>query len=208
MTMRPALHRLRLLFLQMFLALLAACAAGPSATEYYRDYSTEMMDLYPQAAITYGTGLNEWNFNDADLNIQFSIDTGREYGFALTLTNNTDQPVMIGWGEIYYVNTVGKRYHMIHHGVPYWSPAQDNKPSSVAPGQTINDLLQPARLVQRDGAWRLAPLTRSQMNQDDYPDTLTILMPMRVRGVVRVHRFDFNIGDLEPIDEPFNPWFY
>lgn len=208
MNPRPKLRHLRLILLQMFLALLAACASGPSATEYYRDYSTEMMDLYPQALVTYGTGLNQWTYNDADLNIQFTIDSGQEYGFSMVLTNNTDQPVRIGWGETFYVNTLGKRYHMIHYGVPFWSPAQYNKPTSVAPGQTINDLLQPARLVKRDGTWRLAPLTRRELDQDSNANTLTILMPMRVKGVVRVHRFDFDLADVEPIDQPYNPWYY
>lgn len=190
------------------ISLLAACAGGPSAVNYYRDYSSEQLDLYPQAAMTYGTGLNQWTFNGKDLDVRWRIDTNREYGFELRLTNNTDQPVWIGWGETFYVNAAGKRFHMIHQGVPFWTPAKDNRPTQVAPGQTISDLLQPARLVKQDGVWRLAPLTRRENNEDDYPDVLTILMPLRVKGLVRVHRFDFDIADLEPIDEPFNPWFY
>ncbi len=206
--MNPALRLVCLLLLTVLLSSLAACGGGPSAVNYYRDESTQMMDLYPQASITYATGLNNWSFSNQNLGIKFSIETDREYGFALTLVNKTSEPVVIGWGETFYINTAGRRYHMIHNGVPFWSPARDNRPTTVQPGQMISDVLQPARLVKQDGAWRLAPLTSGQIAQGDYPDTITILMPMRVLGVVQVHRFDFDIGDIEDIDEPYNPWYY
>lgn len=206
--MKSATRIACLLLLSAMLSSLAACGGGPSALNYYRTETTEMMDLYPAANLTYATGMSRWSFSDQNLGIRFSIEPGREYGFALLLENKTEEPVMIGWGETFYINTAGRRYHMIHDGVPFWSPAKSNRPTTVKPGQTISNLLQPARLVKQDGAWRLAPLTSGEIAQGDYPNTVTILMPIRVLGQVRVHRFDFDIGDVENIDEPFNPWFY
>ena len=55
---------------------------------------------------------------------------------------------------------------------------------------------------------RVTPIIYSQIAQGDYPNTVTILIPIRVLGQVRVHRFDFDIGDVENIDQPYNPWFY
>lgn len=216
------------LSLVILLAAISGCAGGPSAAEYYRDESTMNLDTFPKAAITYGTGLSQWSYTSSagggsssggsggssesgggsgDIKVQLRIDTDREFTFELKLKNQTGGPITIDWANTYYVNTQGYKYHVAHEGVPFWSPVSKYKPTHVAPGQTIEDALQPARELKRDGRWVLAPLTDPQIAQGDYPNQLTVLMPIVSNGVKKVHRFDMAIDDLDPMDG-WGPWIY
>jgi len=191
------------------LALLAACAAaGPNAVEYYRDEYTMRLDTFPQAANTYGTGLNQFTYDHKDLQVQLRLDVEREFTFELKLTNTSGMPMTINWSQTYYVNGAGHRYHVAHNGAPFWSPVSKLVPTTVAPGQTIEDDLQPAREAKRDGQWLLAPLTDPQISQGDWPDQLTILMPVVIGGVETVHRFDMDIDAVDPMDDMGGPWYY
>ncbi len=206
--MRPlfkAGYRLSLLAL---LALLYACGGGPNATEYYRDESTMNLDSFPQAAVTYGTGLNQWSYDHKDIRVRLRLDTEREFNFELKLTNLGDQPLSIDWANTYYINGAGYRYHVAHQGVPYWSPVSALTLTQVDPGQTMEDALQPAREAKRDGQWLLAPLTDPQIAQGDFPNQLTILMPITINGVTTVHRYDMNLDILDPLDGWGGPWYY
>jgi hypothetical protein len=206
--MRVLIRRPAALSLWLLLAFIAACAGGPNAVEYYRDETTMRLDTFPQAAVTYGTGLNQWTYDHKDVSVRLRLDVEREFNFELKLTNNGTQPLTIDWAHAYYINGAGYRYHLAHQGVPYWSPVSKLRPTTVAPGQTIQDALQPAREAKRDGVWVLAPLTDPQISQGDWPNQLTILMPMTVGGVTTVHRFDMDIDALDPVDGWGGPWYY
>ena len=132
----------------------------------------------------------------------------REFNFEVKLKNLNQNPITIDWANTYYVNGGGYKYHVAHQGVPYWSPLSKLKPTQVGPGQTIEDALQPARQLKRDGQWVLAPLTDPQIAQGDWPNQLTILMPIVSNGVETVHRLEMNIDALDPMDNWGGPWYY
>ncbi|MCF8031974.1 MAG: hypothetical protein K9K66_11305 [Desulfarculaceae bacterium] len=186
----------------LFLALvvLAACAGGPSAVEYYRDETSMRRETWPQLANTYPTGLQQWTYSFNDLHVRIRLDTEHEFTFELKLSNQSDAPITINWAKTYYINGGGYRYHVAHNGAPFWSPVSRLKPTTVGPGQTIQDDLQPAREAKRDGVWLLAPLTDPQISQGDWPNELTIVMPIVQDGVELVHRFDMDIDSTYPTD--------
>ncbi|MCB2190920.1 MAG: hypothetical protein KQI62_05105 [Deltaproteobacteria bacterium] len=216
----------------ILLATIYGCAGGPSAAEYYRDESTMALDTFPMAAVTYGTGLSQWSYTSSagggsssggssdsssgssggdvssgNIKVRLRIDTDRTFSFEMKLKNETNGPITIDWANTYYVNTQGYKYHVAHQGVPLWSPMSKLTPTRVGPGQTIEDDLQPARELKRDGQWLLAPLTDPQIAQGDYPNQLTVLMPIVSNGVEKVHRFSMDIDYLDPMDD-WGPWFY
>ena len=123
------------------------------------------------------------------------------------LANETEGTITIDWANTFYVNGQGYKYHVAHQGVPLWSPVSMLQPTQVGPGQTIEDDLQPARELKRDGQWLLAPLTDPQIAQGDFPNRLTVLMPIRSNGVVKVHRFDMEVDEIDPLDT-WGPWLY
>ena len=159
--MRAPTRRSVVCFIWSALALLMACAAGPNAVEYYRDEYTMHLDTYPQQAVTYGTGLNQFTYDHKDIRVQLRLDVERTFTFELKLTNLGDTPITINWAQTYYVNGAGNRYHVSHNGVPFWSPVSKLRPTTVGPGKSMEDDLQPAREAKRDGQWRLAPLTKT-----------------------------------------------
>ncbi|MFH2127705.1 MAG: hypothetical protein ABIK12_14410 [Pseudomonadota bacterium] len=215
------------LALLTLMATLFGCGGGPSAAEYYRDESTMALDTFPKAAMTYGTGLNQWSYTSSagggsssggssggggnvsggNIKVQLRIDTDRTFTFELKLKNETGGTITIDWANTYYVNTQGYKYHVAHQGVPLWSPLSKLQPTQVGPGQTIEDDLQPARDLKRDGQWLLAPLTNAQIAQGDWPNQLTILIPIISNGVKTVHRYDMDIDALDPMDG-WGPWLY
>ena len=211
------------LALLTLMATIFACGGGPTAAEYYRDESTMNLSAFPKAAMTYGTGLNQWTYSSGGgssssgsgssdssggIKVQLRLDVEREFNFEVKLKNMNQQPITIDWAHTYYINGQGYKYNVAHQGVPYWSPVSMLKPTQVGPGQTIEDALQPARQLKRDGQWLLAPLTDPQISQGDWPNQLTILMPIISNGVETVHRFDMNIDALDPMDNWGGPWFY
>lgn len=203
------------LSLLTLLAALFACGGGPNAVEYYRDESTMNLSTFPKAAMTYGTGLNQWTYsssgsgaNGGGIKVQLRLDVEREFNFELKLANQTGGPITIDWAHTYYINGAGYKYNVAHQGVPYWSPVSMLAPTQVGPGQTIEDALQPARQAKRDGQWVLAPLTDPQISQGDWPNQLTILMPIISNGVETVHRFDMDVDALDPLDNWGGPWYY
>ncbi|WP_338602310.1 hypothetical protein [Desulfoferula mesophila] len=206
------------LSLLMLMGTIFACGGGPRAVQYYRDESTMMLDTYPKAAMTYDTGLDQYTYNSpaggvnssggaGNIKVRLRVDTDRTFTFELKLANETVGTITIDWANTYYVNTQGYKYHVAHQGVPLWSPVSMLQPTQVGPGQTIDDDLQPARELKRDGQWLLAPLTDPQIAQGDFPNRLTVIMPITSGGVQTVHRFEMPVDDVDPLDT-WGPWLY
>ncbi|MCB2225413.1 MAG: hypothetical protein KQH53_01955 [Desulfarculaceae bacterium] len=207
--MRAFTRRVAACSIWLVIFVLVSCAGGgPNAVDYYRDETSMRRDTWPQLANTYPTGLMQWSYSAGGVKVQLRLDAEREFIFELKLINQNETPITINWAKTYYINGAGYNYHLAHNGAPYWGPVTNLKPTTVGPGQTIQDDLRPAREAKRDGQWLLAPLTEPQISQGDWPNQLAIIMPIIRGGVEEVHRFDMDIDAVDSVDGWGGPWVY
>lgn len=184
--------------------LLAITACGSNAALYYADESTGMRDTFPESLLTYNTGLARWSYQDQDLEVHLSVSGGQENQLAIELVNRRDRPVEIIWLDSGFRDTLGRRWRLIHEGVPYWSLARDMRPTVVPAGGRISDVLQPARVVHRDGGPRLAPPTNQQL-VSGWNDEVALFLATRSGGVDRLYTLRFDPDDLEDPQPIFGP---
>lgn len=186
-------------------AALAGCQYSQAQRNYYAGLYPQELDNYPNSLLTYDTGLSQWTFNNQDVNVKLDLEQGKDDDFGLRLTNNTDRPVTILWNRVVYKDVNGDQHHVIHHGVNYWDLLSTQAPTQVPAGGSLDDLLQPARLVWRDGGPRFAPLQK-----DDTPmpgvwgQEARLAVPMIVNGVTKVYRFALDLSS--PPDDVYNDW--
>ena len=159
-------------------ALTAGCNPNMGRS-YYANYYTEQMDRYPNTLMTYDTGLRMWTFDDPDFSLKVSLEEGKDYAFNIQLINKSDGALVIDWNRFMYVDVNGNTHHVIHDGVNYWDPVARQTPTVVPAGGSLDDLIQPARLTERDGAVRLAPLTADDTaTWGAWPQSATLMMPV------------------------------
>jgi len=193
---------LRRWFLFFPLALLAGCALPPaaeySAADYYADEDLMNRARSFHYQDTYNVYDNEFMFDRDQLSVKFSVYPDTDYHFGLTLSNDTDQPLVIDWNRIEYIDIKGQPHSVIHQGINYLDPVSAQTPTTVPPRGTITDLLQPTDRRQINGVWRLAPLNPPDPKVEYYEDMVTIVMPIKALGVFRDYRFTLSIGQAMP----------
>lgn len=193
-----------------YLGMLTAClilaclviAAGCSPTEgrnYYANYYTQQMDRYPNSLLTYDTGLRMWKFEDPDFSLRVSLEEGKDYAFNIKLINKSEGALVIDWNRFMYVDVNGDTHHVIHDGVSYWDPVAKQTPSVIPAGGTLDDLVQPARLTQRNGSVRLAPLTADDTaTWGAWPQDATLMMPIHTVDGEEVYRMQLDLSSGGP----------
>jgi hypothetical protein len=193
---------LRRWFLFFPLALLAGCAlpqsAEYSAADYYADEDLMNRARSFHYQDTYNVYDNEFIFDRDQLSVKLSVYPDTDYHFGLTLSNDTDQPLVIDWNRIEYIDIKGQPHSVIHQGISHLDPVSAQIPTTVPPRETITDLLQPADRRQINGVWRLAHLNPPDPKVEYYEDTVTIVMPIKALGVFRDYRFTLTIGHAMP----------
>ncbi len=190
--------------LLMLLLLVSVAACGQGATLYYENESTGMRDTYPESLLTYNTGLAKWSYQDPGLAIHLSVSGGQENQLAIEVVNRGDRPVEIVWLASGFRDSLGRRWRLVHEGVPYWSLAQEMRPTVVAPGQRLTDVLRPARIVHRDGGPRLAPPTNQQLTSG-WSDEVALRLAVNYGDAKRIYTLRFDPNDLEDPQPIFGP---
>lgn len=174
------------------LALTAACG-GEQAVDYYRNYSTEMMDTWPQSQITYNQGYNQFEYSDEGMQLAFSLNETEDYAFQFSLVNNSGGPVTIFWNQSAFVDINNVVHHVIHQTTTYGALVSSQRPTTIPAGASYSDLIQPAQEANRDGGPRFLPLTSMQLSNGSWGQRVTLLLQMNVDGQNRTHRFTFDL---------------
>jgi len=128
--------------------------------------------------------------------------TPTQTNLGVLLVNKTDSLQRVAWDEIIYIGPDGKSDHIVHQSADLGAAMP---PTSVAPGSTLRDFLEPARHTY----WRSmggpghpydAPLIANTFGPSEanvrskmVHGTLTVLLPIAMNDTTREYVFHFVI---------------
>jgi len=178
-------------------AVAAGCAITPEETSYYRNEEIRDQIETTNYQLTYDTDANWFYYHEGPLKIRLTVHFDRIYSYSLKMDNQSDQPVVIDWNRVEYVDAGGVAHSMVHRGVPYGSPVSAQRPTMIAPDGFHDDLLRAADRKMVDGQPRLME-PRSTPDADSWGDTTVIVMPIKALGQWRRYRMSVSVGQVSP----------
>ncbi|MBN1847065.1 MAG: hypothetical protein JW932_00620 [Deltaproteobacteria bacterium] len=149
----------------------------------------------------------EYNFKDETIQMIWRPTSSR---FFFTLTNKTDQPIMLIWDKVRYIDESDTRIPVIHSGIPYHDRYNPQRSMKIAGGSSISDFILPADHVyyvsqKFGGDWREMPLFAdlSVISAQELSDkaeknigrTIQVFMPIEIEDIHIEYIFLFKIHD-------------
>ncbi|MDR1652240.1 MAG: hypothetical protein LBS01_01060 [Prevotellaceae bacterium] len=123
----------KLLLLTLIILSFTSCR-----TKYFCTFSSSIVDVQPANGII-DTSKNK--YEDEHIEITWTMI---ERGFAFKLFNKSNNPLIIDWNKISYINTDGVSESIIHTGVKYIKRYEQQQSSTIPPHASIVDILTPA----------------------------------------------------------------
>lgn len=176
------------------LTIFSSGCGGPGATSYYQNEQQLMEIRSMRYQMDYNQDSNLFVFDEHEFTLKVSIFGDRAYHFEINLENPTDQPMVIFWNGIEYLDLRGRPHSVIHDGINYLDPVSKQRPTVVAPGSAYHDLLRPADRQEVDGQMRLVRIKRPT-GSADWGDQVILVIPMKVLGQARRYHFTLDVGD-------------
>jgi hypothetical protein len=106
----------------------------------------------------------------------------------LWILNKLDEPVIVRWDHVSYVDQEGVAHKVAKLGKRYIENTQPVGDILIPPGAKIEESLLPADYVSFSGrGWRSKPGLESLMDKE----RVTVFVPVEIGGKVRNYRFTF-----------------
>lgn len=133
--------------------------------------------------------LNRYAFEDE--NIKISI-LGGESRFVFSLSNKTANTIKIIWDDAVFVQTNGVTSKVIHSGIKYSERENNQTPSIIIRGATLEDFALPTSLVRNDGlTWVEESMFPSEVSYT--VKQIRLMLPIQIEDVVNEYVFIFNV---------------
>jgi hypothetical protein len=126
----------KLLLLTLIILSFTSCR-----TKYFCTFSSSIVEVQP-AIGSIDTSKNK--YEDEHIEITWAMIKN---GFTFKLLNKENNPIIIDWNKISYINTDGISQSIIHHGVRYIKRYEQQQFSTIPPHTSIMDALTPANNV-------------------------------------------------------------
>jgi hypothetical protein len=132
---------------------------------------------------------------DDEMQIDFELN---RIAFGFTLRNKTDNPMMINWDQVAYVDPLGETHKVMHQGVRFIQRDQPMPPSMIPPGAKLTDVLVPTDYVSyesgRYGGWTAREMyPKPEQGVQFRGKTFSIFMPLTINDKVKNYNFVFSI---------------
>jgi hypothetical protein len=137
---------------------------------------------------------------DELMRVSFSIPAEpQDNPISFTLTNKTDNAIVIDWNQVSYVDVKGAAHRVVHKGVRLMERDQPMPATTVPPGSTLEDFIFPSDEIEMlGGKWIQhmlfpdAPLAAGLKGK-----TFSIFLPLEVNGAKKTYNFVFRIDDIK-----------
>lgn len=138
------------------------------------------------------------HFEDNFVSIAFNISK-KQIGFILR--NKTDNPLIIDWNKISYVDVLNKSHKILHEGVKYIDKNNSLSPTTIPPTANIEDFVFPADNIYytsgQYGGWREIDIFPQGPKAKYFTGkTFSVFMPMEINGTQKNYFFTFLIKDI------------
>ncbi|OPL14553.1 MAG: hypothetical protein AVO38_11325 [delta proteobacterium ML8_D] len=139
------------------------------------------------------------SYEDRFVKIDFSI-TKKQFGFILQ--NRTDNPIIIDWNQVSYVDVLGESHKVMHSGIKYTDRAKPQPPTVLPPTAKLEDIVFPIDYVYyssgKYGGWREISLFPEAPKAKIFQGrSFSVFMPLEINGVKKNFLFSFKIENVE-----------
>lgn len=141
---------------------------------------------------------NDLHFEDNLVSVTFKISL-KQIDFVLK--NKTDNPLIIDWNKMSYVDVLNKSHKILHEGVKYIDKNSSLSPTTIPPTANIEDFVFPTDNISyvsgKYGGW-MQELLFPQGQKAKYfsGKTFSVFMPMEINGTQKNYFFTFLIKDI------------
>lgn len=133
--------------------------------------------------------LNRYSFEDENIKIAIF---GGESRFVFSLSNKTANTIKIIWDDAVFVQTNGVTSKVIHSGIKYSERENNQTPSIIIRGATLEDFALPTSLVRNDGlSWVEESMFPSEVSYT--VKQIRLMLPIQIEDVVNEYVFIFNV---------------
>jgi hypothetical protein len=135
------------------------------------------------------------SFEDQDIRIEFAISQNEVF---FTLENKTEEPIMINWNQVSFIDISRYSQRVTHEGVTYADRNDSLPATTVPPTAKLQDRIIPTNLISSDsrssGGWVTNKLFPDGPESRRYEDQkVSIFMPVTVRGSLKNYLFTFAV---------------
>ncbi len=139
------------------------------------------------------------HFEDNFVSIAFNISK-KQIGFILR--NKTDNPLIIDWNKISYVDVLNKSHKIIHEGVKYIDKNNSLSPTTIPPTAKIEDFVFPTDNIyyvsgQYDHWRKIDIFPQGPQAKHFSGKTFSVFMPIEINGTQKNYFFTFLIRDIK-----------
>jgi hypothetical protein len=150
-------------------------------------------------ALTAPAGSDGLRFEDDSISVDWIF--GKE-ALSLSLTNKTDTPLKVDWGQASYVDVNGTAEKVVHLRAMDTNHGDTQSRTIIAPGANIQDSLLPASRadfnIEEDGRWNSKPMFPDGEEALTYKGkSFWVFIPMEVNGKPQTYLFIFKISDVK-----------
>ena len=135
---------------------------------------------------------SELSYEDVFIRINFVVFSR----IIFKLENKTQNPIEIDWASASFVDTDSRAHRIIHEGVRYIERDKASPPTIVPAGANIRDTILPADYVSYESGsssgWKVEDILEGKLAKYE-GKTIGILLPIRLRGVLKNYQFTFRI---------------
>ncbi|HJQ25541.1 MAG TPA: hypothetical protein VKA60_16595 [Blastocatellia bacterium] len=134
-------------------------------------------------------------FADESIKIRFVIDRSM---FAFGMDNRTNEPITVDWDKISYLDAFGRSHRLMHSGVRFIQRKEQQAPTTIPPRASFSSRLIPTDQIYIEpgatGGWKVHDLfPKPEQGSKVIGKTVSILMPLRIKGEVKDYNFVFAI---------------
>jgi hypothetical protein len=149
-----------------------------------------------QFALVKPTPSEALEYEDEFLKVRFSIPENKQIAFALL--NKTDEPIVIPWDQVSFVDVENKSHKVMHQGVRFIERDQPQSPTTIPPGALVEDFVYPSDAATfLAGQWITPMIFPHGPRSAEYKGkNFSVFMPLQVSGAVKNYNFVFTVADV------------